>query len=158
MKAYYSREDKTAVLDPIKAQLPFSEGKYQLLNSESEIPFLAVFYHLNFQLPHPNRSNSVSSHKYPLKDRKMTWESRKLHSKDFCYFFLVGCPCYMNLSFSRNKWSVCNGEVPISRTLYRKKCDGQKSLRVANSVEIWTVPFQCPWCWLTLCTACQVQI
>ena len=31
--AYYFREDKTAVLGAIKAQLPFSEGKYQLLNS-----------------------------------------------------------------------------------------------------------------------------
>ena len=33
MNAYYFREDKTAVLGAIKAQLPFSEGKYQLLNS-----------------------------------------------------------------------------------------------------------------------------
>ena len=33
MNAYYFREDKTAVLDAIKAQLPFSEGKYQLLIS-----------------------------------------------------------------------------------------------------------------------------
>ena len=71
MNAYYFREDKTAVLGAIKAQLPFSEGKYQLLNSGSEIPLPAVLYHLNFQLPHPNRSNSVSSHKCPLKDRKM---------------------------------------------------------------------------------------
>ena len=31
--AYYFQEDKTAVLGAIKAQLPFSEGKYQLLNS-----------------------------------------------------------------------------------------------------------------------------
>ena len=32
MNAYYFREDETAVLSAIKAQLPFSEGKYQLLN------------------------------------------------------------------------------------------------------------------------------
>ena len=35
----------TAVLGAIKAQLPFSEGKYQLLNS-----FPTIFYHFNFQL------------------------------------------------------------------------------------------------------------
>ena len=33
MNAYYFREDKTAVLGAIKGQLPFSEGKYQLVNS-----------------------------------------------------------------------------------------------------------------------------
>ena len=33
MNAYYFREDETAALGAIKAQLPFSEGKYQLLNS-----------------------------------------------------------------------------------------------------------------------------
>ena len=33
MNAYYFREDKTAVLGAIKGQLPFSEGKYQQLNS-----------------------------------------------------------------------------------------------------------------------------
>ena len=32
MNAYYFREGETAVLGAIKAQLPFSEGKYQLLN------------------------------------------------------------------------------------------------------------------------------
>ena len=58
---------RTAVLGAIKAQLPFSEGKYQLLNSWNKIPLPTVFYHLNFQLPHPNRSNSVSSQKYPSK-------------------------------------------------------------------------------------------
>ena len=40
----------TAVLGAIKAQLPFSEGKYQLLNSWSTIPFPTIFYHFNFQL------------------------------------------------------------------------------------------------------------
>ena len=67
MNAYHFREDKTAVLGALKAQLPFSEGRYQLLNSWSEFPFPVVFYHLNFQLPQPNRSNSVSSNKYPFK-------------------------------------------------------------------------------------------
>ena len=32
-KRDYFREDETAVLGAMKAQLPFSEGKYQLLNS-----------------------------------------------------------------------------------------------------------------------------
>ena len=58
---------RTAVLDAIKAQLPFSEGKYQLLNSWNKVPFPTIFYHLNFQLPHPKRSNNVSSHKDPYK-------------------------------------------------------------------------------------------
>ena len=65
--AHYSREDKTFVLDTIKAQLPFSEGKYQLLNSWNKISFPTIFYHLNFQLPRPNRSNNFSSHKYRSK-------------------------------------------------------------------------------------------
>ena len=33
MNAYCFREGETAVFGAIKAQLPFSEGKYQLLNS-----------------------------------------------------------------------------------------------------------------------------
>ena len=66
MNAYYFRREKTADVGAIKAQLPFSEGKYQLLNSWNTIPFLTIFYHLNFQLPHPNRSNNVSSRKISL--------------------------------------------------------------------------------------------
>ena len=50
----------SAVLGAIRAQLPFSEYKYQLLNSWSKIPLPTIFFHLNFQLPHPNRSNDVS--------------------------------------------------------------------------------------------------
>ena len=61
---YYFRRDKIVILGTIKVQLPFWEGKYQLLNSWNKIPLPAIFYHLNFQLPHPNRSNNVSSHKY----------------------------------------------------------------------------------------------
>ena len=49
------KDQKTAVLVAIKAQLPFSQGKYQLLNSWNKISFSAIFYHLNFQLPHSNR-------------------------------------------------------------------------------------------------------
>ena len=56
----------TAILGAIKAQLPFSEGKYQLLNSWNTIPFPTIFYHFNFQLRHPNRSNNDSSHKCPF--------------------------------------------------------------------------------------------
>ena len=67
MNSYYFRKDNTAALGAIKAQLPFSEGKYQLLNSLNKIPFPTIFYHLNFQLPHPSRSNNVSSHKYLYK-------------------------------------------------------------------------------------------
>ena len=48
MNTYYFRRDKTAVLGAIKAQPPFSEGKYQLLNSWNKIPFPTIFYHLNF--------------------------------------------------------------------------------------------------------------
>ena len=66
MNAYYFRREKTAVLGAKKAQLPFSEGKYQLQNSWNTIPFPTIFYHLNIRLPHPNRSNNVSSHKYPF--------------------------------------------------------------------------------------------
>ena len=92
MNAYYFRKDKIAVLGAIKAQLPFSGGKYQLLFSWYEIPFPTIFYRLNFQLPHPNRSNSVSSQKYPLKGNERIRESRKLHSKPFTYFFSLGAP------------------------------------------------------------------
>ena len=67
MNAYYFRKDKIAVLGATKAQLPFSGSKYQLLFSRYEIPFPTIFYCLNSQLPHPNRSNSVSSLKYPVK-------------------------------------------------------------------------------------------
>ena len=67
MNAYNFREDETAVLGAIKAQLPFSEGKYQLLNSWNKILFPTIFYHLNFQLPHPNRSIFVSSHQKTIK-------------------------------------------------------------------------------------------
>ena len=42
MNAYYFREDKTAVLGAMKAQLPFSESKYQLLNSLNKFPFLTA--------------------------------------------------------------------------------------------------------------------
>ena len=95
MNAYYFRRDKTAVLGAIKAQLPFSKGKYQLLNSwniplfqeqnfrysHSFIPlqppkilFPTIFYYLNFHLPHPNRSNDDSSHKYPFKRPEKRYE------------------------------------------------------------------------------------
>ena len=52
MNAYYFWKDKIAVLGAIKAQLPFSGGKYQLVFSLYEIPFPTIFYCLNFQLPH----------------------------------------------------------------------------------------------------------
>ena len=74
MNAYYFRRDETAVLGEIKAQLPFSGDKYQLLNSWNKILFPTIFYHLNFHLPHPNRSNDVSSHKYPFKRPKKRYE------------------------------------------------------------------------------------
>ena len=67
MNAYYLRKDKTAVLGAIKAQLPFSEGKYQLLISWNEILFPTIFYRLNFHLPHLNRSYGVSLQTYPTK-------------------------------------------------------------------------------------------
>ena len=39
MNAYYFGKDKIAVLGAIKAQVPLSGGKYQLLFSWNEIPF-----------------------------------------------------------------------------------------------------------------------
>ena len=82
----------TTILGEIKAQLPFSEGKYQLLNSWNKILFPTNFYHLNFHLPHPNRSNDVSSHRYPFKRPKNVMRKHKLHSKPCSYFFSLGAP------------------------------------------------------------------
>ena len=65
MNALYFRREKT-VLGAKKAKLPFSECKYQLQNSWNTILSATIFYHLNFQLPHPNKSNNVSSHKCPF--------------------------------------------------------------------------------------------
>ena len=90
MNVYYFRRDKTAVLGSIKAQLPFSVGKYQLLNSWNEISFPTIFYVLKFVLPHSNRSSYVSSHNYPFKGHKTISESRKLHFKPFSYSFSLG--------------------------------------------------------------------
>ena len=89
MNAYYFRTDKTAVFGAIKAgQLAFLEGKYQLLNSCNKIPFPAVFYPFNFQLPHPSRSNNVSSHKHPFKRSQIDIRKQKtVSSKPFSYFF-----------------------------------------------------------------------
>ena len=42
---YYFRKAKAAVLGAMKAQLPFSEGKCQLLNSWNKSPFPTIFYH-----------------------------------------------------------------------------------------------------------------
>ena len=67
MNACHFRRDKIAVSVEIKAQLLLSEGKYQLLNSWNKIPFPTIFYFMNFQLSLPNRSNSVSSQRYPFK-------------------------------------------------------------------------------------------
>ena len=68
MNTYYFRRHKTAILGPIKAQLPFSEGKYQLVISWNKITFPTIFDHLNiFMLQHSNERNGVSSHKYPFK-------------------------------------------------------------------------------------------
>ena len=50
MNACYFQRDKISVLGVIKAQLPFSEGKYQLLDSWNKIPFPSIFYHMNFQI------------------------------------------------------------------------------------------------------------
>ena len=50
MNTYYFRKDKTAALGAIKAQLPFSEGKYQLLNSWNNIPSPTNNNFLSFDL------------------------------------------------------------------------------------------------------------
>ena len=50
MNAYYLKEDKSAVLGTIKAQLPFSEVKYRLLNCEIKFLHLSIiFCHMNFK-------------------------------------------------------------------------------------------------------------
>ena len=84
---------RTVVLGAIKAQLPYSDGKCQLLNSWNKIPLPTVFYHLNFQLPHPNRSNSGSSQKcHPSKrPQNDTSKVENCTLSLFPFFFLVGC-------------------------------------------------------------------
>ena len=42
MNAYYFWRDKTAILGAIEAQLPFSEGKHQLLNLWNKLLFPRV--------------------------------------------------------------------------------------------------------------------
>ena len=37
----------------------------------------------------------------PLKDHKTIWESRKLLSKPFSYFFLVGCPWLLPIAVNK---------------------------------------------------------
>ena len=54
--------------------------------------FPTNFYHLNFHLPHPNRSNDVSSHKFLFKRQKNVMRKQKLHSKPLPYFFSLGAP------------------------------------------------------------------
>ena len=90
--AYYFRRDKTAILGTIKAQLPFSEGKHELLNSWNKISFPRIFYHMTFQLPHPNRSNSVSSQKYPFKRQYNDMRKRKTGFYAFPHFISLGAP------------------------------------------------------------------
>ena len=96
MTAYDFREDKTVVLDAIKAHLLFSEGKYQLINSWNKISFPTIFYHFNFQLPHPNHIRTdqivLARTNATLKDHKTTREIRKLHCKRFPIFSSLGAP------------------------------------------------------------------
>ena len=94
MNAYYFRRDKTAVLGAIKEQLPFSEGKYRLLNSWNKIPFPKIFYHLNLNFSYHIRTDQIvlAPTNIPLKDHETIGESRKLHSKPFCYLFSLGAP------------------------------------------------------------------
>ena len=59
MNAYYFQRDKTAVLGTIKAQLPFSEGRYQLLLIRGITNYNYNMYNcLSFEFiaTHPNRS------------------------------------------------------------------------------------------------------
>ena len=110
MTAYYFREDETAVLGAIEAQLPFSEGKYQHLISWNKILFPTIFYHLNFQLPHPNRSVGVSSHKCPFRRPQNDMREQKTAFQAFFYIFLVGCPCwYENKEIKYKLKATVNG-------------------------------------------------
>ena len=92
MNAYSFRRDKTAVLRAIKAQLPFSEGKYQLLNSWNKIPFPTIFYYLNFSYGIRKDQVTLARTNIPAKGHKTMRESRKLHSKPFSNFFSLGAP------------------------------------------------------------------
>ena len=77
LNVYYFWRYKTAVLGAsdkllvrYKVRLPFLEGKYQLLNSWNKILFPTIFYHMNFQIPHPNRSVILARTNIPLKGHK----------------------------------------------------------------------------------------
>ena len=92
MNALYFWREKT-VLGAKKAKLPFSEGKYQLQNSWNTILSATILYHFNFQLPHPNKSNNVSSHRCPFLKAIVKYEkAEKLHSKPLFYYFYLGTP------------------------------------------------------------------
>ena len=72
MNAHHFRRDKTVVLGAIKVQLPFSEGKYQPINSWNKIPF-------------PTDQIMLTCTNISLKGHETIRESRKLHSKPFYY-------------------------------------------------------------------------
>ena len=92
MNAYYFRNDKIAVLGAIKAQLPFSGGKYQLLYSWYEISLPTILYCLNFSYRIRTDQIVLARRHIPLKGHKRIRESRKLYSKPFIYFFSFGAP------------------------------------------------------------------
>ena len=103
MTACCFRRDKTPVLGAIKSQL---------LNSWNKIPLTTIFYHLNFQLAHPNSSACVSLHKYPFK--RLQNDKRKHKKLPFFAFFLfsrVGCPWIL----STNLQSYLNNPVQHSK-------------------------------------------
>ena len=114
MNICYFRGDETAVLGAIKAQLPFSEGKYQLLNSWDKISFSTIFYHMNFQLPHPNRSLTSESATFsycPTYNLFTSWNTNQiLISKDL--FVNLNrteshhCVNLLSVNKSQTNWTV----------------------------------------------------
>ena len=111
MDAYYFRRGKTAVLGAIKVQLPFSEGKYQLLNSWSTVPYPTVFscflpFEFSATAFNPPWDQLMLAHTtIPLKGHKTIWESRKLQSKPFSYSFLLGAPDWWEVILDEENWA-----------------------------------------------------
>ena len=89
-------KDKTAVLGAIKAQLPFSGGKCQLLFSGMK--FRSLQFSIVWIFSYRNRTDQIvlARRHIPLKGHKRIRESRKFHSKSFTYFFSLGAPGFRN--------------------------------------------------------------
>ena len=72
MNAYYFREDETTVLGAIKAQLPFSEGKYSCLIRE--IKFRSLQFSIIWIFSYYIRTDQIALARtnIPVKDHETT--------------------------------------------------------------------------------------